>query len=194
MTMTAKEIVSLAGMSDIPAVYANRAATWSDLSGSHLLEIHRKKAGDTGQGEAVPLLGDGHGQAADLPVVGVGDPLVLPRRGGIGVDGGEHIVPGGALGVDIRPCTGQGGVGGGGILAEELKAIAHGPHRSQLASLLGEDEGGEGFGGDLQGGAVFVSGVGDGGGGHGRGLLGWGWVQYSILQGDCQGLGRKSPL
>ena len=42
MAMTAREIVSLVGMSDIPAVYANRAATWADLSGSHVLGIHNK--------------------------------------------------------------------------------------------------------------------------------------------------------
>ena len=42
MAMTAKEIVNWVGMSELPAVYANRAATWSDLSGSHLFEIHKK--------------------------------------------------------------------------------------------------------------------------------------------------------
>ena len=42
MKTTAKEIVNWVGMSEFPAVYANRAATWSDLSGSNLFWIHDK--------------------------------------------------------------------------------------------------------------------------------------------------------
>lgn len=42
MAMTAKEIVSSVGMSELSAVYANRIATWTDLSGTHLLGIYNK--------------------------------------------------------------------------------------------------------------------------------------------------------
>jgi len=42
MTMTAREIVSSVGMSNLPAVYANRAAIWTDLSATHLTGIHNK--------------------------------------------------------------------------------------------------------------------------------------------------------
>ena len=42
MAIAAKEIVNAVGMSEHPEIYANRAATWTDLNASHLLGIYSR--------------------------------------------------------------------------------------------------------------------------------------------------------
>lgn len=52
MAMTAKGIVSWAGLFDRPEFYADRAAVWSDLSGSHLFGIYNKIKSEIGTSAA----------------------------------------------------------------------------------------------------------------------------------------------